>query len=165
MKLITKDGKLFGKINIIDLIVIILILAVGFTFVSAKFGGKSDNATGAGEEIILEFSTDEVYDYVLKHVKEGEPLYDADHNIKIGTVKSFKTGPSNTFATTNDGQLVPSPKKGFSSLVIECSAEGAQMKDNGVDIDGVKYGVGHTLTIRAGKAKIYIKVSDIKAAQ
>ena len=163
--MIDKNGKLFGKINIIDLIVILLVVAMVAFFGISKISKKDTGEVTEESKITMEFATDEVYDYVVEHVKEGDALYDADFNKKIGTVKSFEAGPSRAYTTTSDGKLVMNEKEGFSSLTIVCDVEGGVLEDNGVDVDGTKYGVGHTLTIRAGLAKIYLKVSDIKVTE
>jgi len=165
MKLIDEKGRVFGKINIIDLIVVVLVIAMVALFAMSKVSKNTQQNIEETENVanlVMEFSTDEVYDYVLEHVKKGEMLHDADYNKEIGIIKDVIIGPSRSFATTTEGEIVLSPKEGFSSLKLVCDVEDATIKEDGIMIDNVKYGVGHTFTVRTGFAKIYLKVSDIQ---
>lgn len=159
--MIDKNGKLFGKINIIDLIVVIVVIAAVAVFGFAKISQKNNAAASVSNEITLEFATDEVNDYVLEHVKEGEPIYDFDKDVELGTVTSFEVTPSKVFNVNSEGKVVASEKEGFSGVTITGKVQG-QLTPLGAVVGGETYGVGHTLTIRVGKAKIHLKVSDIK---
>lgn len=159
--MIDKNGKLFGKINIIDLIVIIALVAAVAVFGYSKMSQKNSVGTVATPTVTMEFYTDEVADYVVEHVKEGTPIYDADEDIKLGTVKSFEVGPSKVYTENSEGAVVVSEKEGYSSIRIVGEINGSY-QEYGAEVEGVKYGVGHTVTIRAGQAKIHLKVSDIK---
>jgi len=157
--MIDKNGKLFGKINIIDLVVIVVLAAAVAVFAFAKLSGRGEGA--APETFTMEFYADEVPDYATEHLKEGEPIYEADKHIYMGKITSFEVGPSKSYNPNSDGVVVVSEKEGFKSVKITGEMTGT-LENFGAVIDGEKFGVGHTFTSRMGKAKIYIRVSDIK---
>ena len=158
--MIDKNGKLFGKINIIDLLVLLVIMVAVLIFGGKKLMDRKTAAENAPETFTMEFYTDEVYDYVTEHVKVGETIFDADKDVVMGKVTSFEVGPSKVYYPDSQGKVVVSEKEGFSSITIKGEMTG-KLGDLGAVIDGETYGVGHTFTVRVGKAKIYLKVSDI----
>ena len=169
MKFIDEKGNLFGKINVIDFVVLLAVLAAAvvfaFSWISGYMGDKTRDTKKAEEkEFIMEFYADEVADYVVEHLKEGAELYDADSAAKLGEVVSFETGPSRVYVTNEAGEIVVSEKEGYSSLTIVGKVTATQ-GDGGIEVSGCTYGVGHTMTLRAGNAKIYLKVSDFSEIQ
>ena len=54
-----------------------------------------------------------------------------------------------------------------SGKIVDTAAAFSQkygLKAEGIKINGVTYAVGHSLTVYAGKAKVYCKVRDIQPA-
>lgn len=73
MSIIDKKGKLFGKLNIIDLIAILLILAV-LALVGYKFlDGKPSGLSGSGQSIVYTVEVKGVRPEVYESVKEMLP--------------------------------------------------------------------------------------------
>ncbi len=159
--MIDKNGKLFGKINIIDLIVILVLVAAVLVFGGKKLSDRKQVAENQPQTFTMELATDEVYDFVTEHVKVGETIFDADNEVVMGKVTSFEIAPARSYNADESGKVVVSEKEGFSSIKITGEMQG-MLGELGAEIDGETYGVGHTFTVRVGKAKIYLKVSDIK---
>lgn len=159
--MISKDGKVFGKINIVDLIIIIvLVFSVGL-FAYTKIAEDANSASST--PLIFEFYTDELPEYVVPHVKVGSKLFDNDTNLELGEVTGVKSGPAVVYNVNEAGETVTSEKEGYKSIRITGKVKGA-LGDFGVEISGHKYGVGHSMTLRVGTAKIYLKISDIREA-
>ncbi len=154
-----KDGKLFGKINLIDLLIVLIILAA-IAFVALKIVDKgNDNAQLS--QVHISFYADEVPDYVADALENGTSVLDSVENVTIGTVESFEVGAPIGFETDTKGVVQSVVREGYNSVSLSALATG-ELTEHGITIDGVLYGVGHTLTIYAGKAKMYLKVSGIE---
>lgn len=158
--MVDKNGKLFGKINIIDLLIIVVVLAL-VVFVAMKVVDKNDETTGL-TEVRISFFGEEVPDYVAAALKEGTSVLDSKENVTMGTVESFSVGAPLGYVTDNKGQIQSAVKDGYSSVSIDIIAQ-AQLGEHGAMVDGVLYGIGHTVTIYAGEAKIYLKISGIES--
>lgn len=157
--MVDKNGKLFGKINLIDLIIVIILIAVvAFAAMKVLNRGTTDNNL---TQVRISFFTDEVPDYVTDALEVGTGVLDSSENVTIGTVESFEIGEPLGYVTDTDGEVQAVTRVGFKSLDLNVLAD-AELSEHGATIDGVLYGVGHTLTIYAGKAKIYLKVSGIE---
>ena len=60
MSIIDKKGKLFGKLNIIDLIAIVLIVAVVVLLGAKLMGGQNIGLAGEGQPVVYTVKVDGV---------------------------------------------------------------------------------------------------------
>lgn len=151
-----KNGKLFGKINIIDFLVVLVIL-VGIAAVAAFLFIPR----GAGDELVMKFMIEEVDAFVADKVKVGDELYDESFSLDLGYVTAVEKGPSVSYIENAKGGYTRISKEGLYSMVITGEVMG-EKTSLGAEIGGKKYGVGHTFVLRAGDAKLYLRVYDIQ---
>lgn len=164
--MIDKNGKLFGKINLIDLIIILILLALA-VFAVFKFVVPSSSDSQA-TQIKLTLFCEETPDYVVDYIEEGASVYDSGEGITIGTVESYETGEPIGYETKDNGEgdneEYHVSRDGYVSVTLVVDATGVD-GENGVTINGVLYGVGHTMTIYAGQAKLYLRVKGIEEVE
>ena len=158
--IIDKKGKLFGKINIIDLLLIIAIVAaVGLA--GYKFLGGGDDSN-SDKNAIIKFYAEEVSEFVLDDtIHEGDVVSDVQTRAILGRVTSVEINDSVCYAADSTGHWVKSPKPDFKSVLITAETRGTKF-DHGIIIDSNKYYIGHSFTLAAGGAKIYLRVYDIE---
>ncbi len=161
--IIDKKGKLFGKINIIDLLIILVLVAAvavaGVRFLTAGDAEKKK----AEEPDLLRFTyyAEEVNDWVADSVKVGDELFDATYAQEVGEVTDIVLGVPETYGINAEGQYVPAPREGFHSIKIVSEVRGTKT-DIGAEINEHLYGVGHSMVLYAGDAKIYLRLMDIE---
>lgn len=156
--MIDENGKLFGKVNLIDLLIVLLVLAL-VAFVALKVVDNRNNAPALAE-VEISFFGDEVPDYVTDYIFEGDNVLDSTENVNLGTVKSVSYGEPISYITDVDGQTREIEKTGYKSVDLTITTT-CELTNNGAMIDGTLYGVGHTMAIYAGRAKMWVKVSGI----
>ena len=158
--IIDKKGKLFGKINIIDfLILVVLVLAI--VVVGARLvkpGGEK------AQTIQMQFYIEEVDNWVAEKVQVGDSLYDGTYELSLGKVTNVEIGEPRTWGLTQDGQYVLAPREGYCSLTVTGEMMGVKT-ETGAEIDGNRYGVGHSMVLYAGDAKMYLRVHDISVKE
>lgn len=159
--MIDQNGKLFGKINLIDLIIVLILLALA-TLATIKFTSARNSAAQL-TEIKMSFYSDEVPEFVTDNLEVGASVLDESKDVTMGVVKSFEVGEPLGYATDTDGEVKQVFRNGYKSVKLNITALG-ELGEHGATIGGVLYGVGHTLTIYAGQAKVYIKISSIEPA-
>ncbi len=159
--MIDEKGRLFGKVNIVDLLIILIIIAA-LVFVGMKFLGP-DSTTANTQPVIISFYYEECPDYVADQLNAGDVIWDSGDNINIGTVRDWDRADSVTYLLDDNGDTVQTSKDGYCALTLRCDAQGV-LGPHGVTVNGTLYGVGHTLTMYAGEAKLYLKVSGIESA-
>lgn len=147
------------KFNIVDAIVILVIIAA-VALVGAKFF-SNDAGPSTNARYRISFYCEEVPSFAAEVIKEGDFVTDDDKNSALGNVEKVTLGPSRTYATSSDGQWNLAPKDGYNSVEVAAIVD-AQEFQHGIIVNAAKYGVGHSLTIRVGQAKIYGRVSGLE---
>ena len=151
-----KKGMIFGKINIIDLIIIIAVILVVIFLVMKFSDGGIVGEAAANDHVRITFYQEECANYIAEQTKLGDVVYDAN------VVTDFKVEKdSQTYVTTDDGELHLVPREGYCAVYITTETYGT-LTPNGVVVGGETYGVGHTLVLRAGFGKYYLRVYDIE---
>lgn len=160
--MIDEKGRLFGKVNLVDLIIILIVIAA-VVFLGVKFLGP-ESTTANTQEAIVSFYCEEAPDYVADQLQAGDVVWDSGDNVNIGTVKDWSITDSVSYYYAENGETVQASKTGYCAVTLRCDAEGV-IGEHGITINGTLYGVGHTLTIYAGEAKLYLKVSGIEPVE
>ncbi|MDR1530832.1 MAG: DUF4330 domain-containing protein [Clostridiales bacterium] len=159
--LIDKEGKIFGKINVIDLFILLAVLALAAFLILRAARPSSTGITVSADSASISFVTESTYDFVAEAVQMEDRVEDESKGVDLGRVTNITVGPGYTFAQNDQGQIVKSFKEGYAFLELTSEVKG-QFFENGIMINGQKYAIGHGLTVRAGKAKIYMYISDIQ---
>ena len=147
------------KFNLVDAIVLVVILAVvglvGYKFLA---GGVSGSATSTYQ---VKFFCEEVPSFAAEEIKVGDKILDEQKESSLGVVKEVVLDGSHTYTTTETGDIRIVPKPHYNSVELTAEVEASDY-DFGMIVDSSKYGIGHSITIRVGKAKIFGRVSDIE---
>jgi len=147
------------RFNLVDAIVVLVIIAA-IAFVGMKFF-SGDIGPSASTQYKISFCCDEVPSFAAEVIKVGDYVTDDDKNSALGVVESVTLSPSRTYAHTAEGEIRLAPKEGFNTVEVTAVVD-AQEFQHGIMVNAAKYGVGHSLTIRVGKAKIYGRVSGLE---
>ncbi len=160
--MIDEKGKLFGKINIIDLFIIIVILAVGAYAVKSMTSQEVNFAnTGSVSKYRIQFFTERVSDFVIDKVKVGDPVEEEGRVSTLGNVTEIQLDDAFEYNPDANGQTQKSTIPDHKSLVLTMEVDGSDY-NHGVIIQGNKYSVGHSLTVRAGVSKIFGRIYSIE---
>lgn len=150
-----KNGKVFGKFNVIDflavLVIVVALAALAVFFLVPRTGGDT---------LVMKFRIEEVDEFVAEKVKVGDKLYDDTNLFELGEVIAVDRYEALSHGEENDGVYSFAVKEGINSMIITGKVKG-EKTDLGAEINGKKYGVGHTFVLRAGDAKLYLRVFDI----
>ena len=157
--IIDQKGKLFGKINIIDLIILVVVIAaagiLGYKFLAPKAQESSSSVA------VVKYYIEEVSDFIADNVKVGDKCMDEAKNVPLGTVTAVEIGDAVSHATNDKGEYVESSKPGHKSMIITTEVNATPF-DHGMIVGASKYYVGHTFVFLAGDAKLYLRVYDIQ---
>ncbi len=153
----SKKYKIFG-INVVDLLAVLVVVAA-VVFLGVKFAGIGKSNDAIKYEIT--YSLDELSTFVADHLAEGCRLYDDTEDIDLGRCLGFETAPSVTYGANASGEFVRSSRDGYVSLKLSGEVFGTP-DENGVKIGGHRYCIGDFIVLRAGDAKVYISIYDIK---
>ena len=126
MKIIDHNGRLFGKISILDVIAVLLVLVLAAAF-SFK-GSQTHTATGetSSTPITFQVTVRGVRDYVGEAVKVDDKFYDRDYPSggALGVISAVEVLPGTKLAELNDGSLEMVPAEGCVDLIITVEGSG-----------------------------------------
>lgn len=155
--MIDKKGKLFGVINFIDFLCILLVVAIAL-FLTTR--NKKATIVDAEKVVTVKFFGEDVANYISEVVKVGDRLEDESKNLFLGTIKQVNISDSVVYSIDQNGNSVKSKKEGYNAIEVIAELK-AQTFENGIIIEGNKYGVGHSLTVRAGKGVVWGRISGL----
>ena len=157
-----KQKKL--RFNLVD-VIFILVLLVGVAFVALRLGGmdivRQITGGSAPEPYVITFIGDEVPDYAAERIEIGDFASNEEATMNLGTVVDFQLSDALSYNPDYDGKLVLSAKEGYCCVTLMCQVQGTETS-TGVVVDGMVLGVGHTMVVRAGDAKLYMVVYDMQ---
>ena len=160
--MIDKDGKIRGKINIIDPLVVVIILVVIAFVVYRSFSLKGADDTD-NDPVIIEFTCPEADDYTVEQLEVGVPVLDAGTGNDLGVLTGFELGDPISYTLADSGQTVNLSRPDCKSVVLTFECE-VTVDDNGFVLNGSRYGIGHSTVVYVGKCRLSGKVSGIDPA-
>ncbi|MFN3925218.1 MAG: DUF4330 domain-containing protein [Pseudarthrobacter sp.] len=105
MRILDDKGRLFGKVNLLDLVVVLAILGVAGLFGYKQYVGRQ--VVAVGEDRLLEITmrfpavAQPTIDYVLKDTD----LFDSKSNTLMGKVVGTRVEPATVVVHGDDGRI------------------------------------------------------------
>ena len=123
------------------------------------FGGNLGGSSQSTYEVT--YLCEEVPEFAATIIKEGDKVLDEQKDTDLGVVTAVEISDSRTYAVTDAGEVLCVAKPYYNCVSLTTEVKG-QDYDFGMIAGSSKYGVGHSITIRVGSAKIFGRVSGIK---
>ena len=157
-----RNGKLFGKLNIIDLLILLLLIAAA-VFVGKRFLGGNDNDYGTAQRVKMTFFANEAPALLEGKAAPGDPVVDFDTNTNLGTLTAFDAVPAYVWeydSTRGEAVQVPVANEAFVTFSCECDGE---MAADGLRVNGTKFSIGATFVICAGPTRLQCRLANVEA--
>ena len=147
---IDKKGRLFGKVNIIDLcVVLIIISALAVTAIklqSADNGGDAEKNT----EIEYTLKVASVREYTAKQFIEGENVYDDETGKYIGKIVSVEKKDDMDYIMKVDGTYSVAKKPERYDVFVTLSTKGT-IDNKGYFAEGIRQISPHSTIVISNK--------------
>ena len=147
MALIDGKGRLFGKVNIIDLVIILLVLAIAGGAYYMFFGGD-DNQVVESSMVTYDFEINNVSKDFVDAITTGDPIRDSVRGNALGTVVS-KASREATMLNEDfiNGRYVISKVPNTYDVVITIEAK-ANVTPANIIVGGTEVKVGKKFFIK-----------------
>ena len=126
MKPIDRNGRLFGKVSVIDLIVVavVLVLAVALNMKNNHLSHTSTSVTN--DPITYQVLVSGSRNYVADAIREGDLMFDQDRSSggTLGKILSIEVLPGSKMAELNDGTVEVIPAEDCVNLLLTVQGEG-----------------------------------------
>ncbi len=163
MKIIDQNGRLFGKISIIDVlaILVVAVLAVGL-YVKGNQPHTSNKV--ATKTITYQVVAEGIPKYLQENIHEGDKVYDLDYasgGSPLGEITEIEVQPSSKMATFSDGTMGRAEVEDGVNLLLTIKGEGL-VSDRGYALNRVyDLGVNSARTYYTKYAEFKITVTKI----
>ena len=152
MKIIDRNGRLFGKISVIDLLVVavVVVLAAALYFKNTQ---AHTGTTVTEENITFQIRARGVYDYVADAIQVGDGLYDKDYasgGKAIGRITDIQVerDPGKKLALeVNDGTAGLIEADETVDLLITLEGRGL--------VDGKRYSINRVYALGVNSSRTY----------
>lgn len=153
MSVINKEGKLFGIINIIDLVVILLIavVAIGGAYRLKK---TSPDTISEDSKALVQVEVSDIRQPSVDGLQEGDELYHYDKSQYFGKIVKKEVENLKQPVATDDGRYVLAdvPEKYRVLLTVEGDAKNS--KDNMI-IGGEEIRIGSQYRLKNKKIAVF----------
>ncbi len=143
-----KDGRLFGKISIIDIIAIVavLVLVIG---VAMRFSGQEAVQVSGRESLECVTLVKNIRQYNVDALKKGGAVFDKTTKEYVGEIVDVTTEQATTMLLMQDGTYREVPTENRYNAYVTISFTG-KVNDNGYYTDtNQQISVGSTLNMDA----------------
>ncbi|HHY93319.1 MAG TPA: DUF4330 domain-containing protein [Firmicutes bacterium] len=163
MPWLDERGRLFGRVNIIDLAVLLLVLLVG-----ARLGLKSrllqavNPSTARPVEVVL--VVEDVRQATADAMQEGENVLNSKSNAVLGKLVKKDVRPALKEVETADGRLAQAESPFKKDVYLTIRGEG-QVTPNVILLGGAELRVGASLAVKGLKFSVNSTVLGVKVAE
>lgn len=103
-KILDEKGRLFGVINIVDVIVIILaIVIVCGVYVKFSHNERTSAASSSLQTITYQMKVPAVRNGIADNLRAGDKIWDQENDVEIGTIKNVQVTQAKRAEALIDG--------------------------------------------------------------
>ena len=142
MKIIDRNGRLFGKISIIDLLVILVVLVMAAALYVKTNHKEITSTTTVNTPITYQMLVRGVRTYVADAVQAGDLIYDPDRSSggALGTITAVELQDGGKLAEFKDGTIETVPVEDGVDMLL--TIEGSGLISDGRYIINRVYDIG-----------------------
>jgi len=141
---IDNKGKIFGKVSIIDIFVVLLVAVVVFGTVYKFKSPATSNITGGNTPIYFKVKIEDVRSLALNYYEEDMDVYDSKTGNYLGKIRSISSSPYVEEIEKADGSVIKTEKADKIQIDLEIEAKGVETEQSFL-VEGtyeVKVGAG-----------------------
>ena len=155
--------KLFGKIPIFDVVVVLVLLVIvfiGYKVVNSSKMGVN-YTTREPKEIIFTAVFDNISEQITDLPEIGEKVLDDATNTTLGTVCAVKKEAYTMHDFDSEGNLIETPCPDRYTLVVDIKTT-ANISEVSTEINGTKIGLGKIFILTMPSLSTTAYISDIR---
>ena len=158
-RFIDDRGRFFGKISIIDVLVVLLIVAVG-VFIFLRAQGTGNQQVG----VRTTFAVEKVRYLTVDAINVGDQVHDESGSL-IGTVVDKQQKQTLVEFGNSEGRAAGSPSQVFWDVIIEVKGNGQKSSTGAVRVGGTTLLVGKILTLKGPYFEVKGTIWAVKAGE
>lgn len=146
--MLTRDGKLFGRISVIDLLAILAVIVLIFG-IRMRFSDTGEVPSAAGEPMECVVEVKNIRQYNVDALKKGGQVYDRTTKEYVGDIVSVTAEPGTTLLLLTDGTYREVPTENRFTAHVTISFRGKDGENGYYTDTNRQMSVGSTLNMNA----------------
>lgn len=159
-----KNGKIGGKVSIIDILVIILIVAV-IAGIGVRYGSKITGAVRSSEKFEYVLRIESVRGYTVDALQKMGKITDKKSEKDLGEIVDVRYENATQQSTTADGKVVKPELPDRYTCYVTIQAVGRESDDNYVLDDSTELSVGRTVDLYSKYVKTSGTIESVKVME
>ncbi|HAN09985.1 MAG TPA: hypothetical protein DCP90_05145 [Clostridiales bacterium] len=165
MKIIDEKGRLFSSINIIDLLVILFIVAIGgVVLMKINFMNKV-NLLEDKKAYEIKVLVKAILPEMAEQVKVKDIIFEDALNAEIGEVTNVETDVTKNEIPTDDGRVVSAEVVTRRDVTITIKGMGQFDKQKGLMLGNRDWQAGGSIVIKSSKIKFAGTIYNIEVKE
>ena len=156
-----KNGKIKGKLSIIDLCVIILVIIVA-AGIAVRYGAKATTAVKSSEEFVCTLKVNNVRDFTVKALEKKGKITDKKSEVELGEITDVQVEPAEFQSTTADGRIIMTELPDRYNCTVTIRAKGKVSEDAYVMNDSNELSVGRNMDIFSKYVKTSGEINSVE---
>ncbi len=138
-----KNGKIKGKFNIIDLLVILLVIAM-IGGIVMRFGSSMTTAVQSEEEFEYVMRVASVRQYTIDALNKKGVVTDKNSSMNLGEIINVEYEPATMTSQNSDGKLVDASLPDRYTALVTIRTTGKESDNSYITADSNELSVGRT---------------------
>lgn len=162
--ILDKNGKIGGKVSIIDIgvILVVLIVIVG---IFVRFGNSMTTAVQSNEKFEFVVKVTGVRDYTIDALNKKGKITDRKSEMDLGEIKNVEIVPTEFQSTTASGEIVLTDLPDRYTCFVTIVATGKESADSYIMDDTSELSVGRTIDINSKYVKTSGEIMSVKVVE
>ena len=159
-----KNGKIGGKISIIDIAVIILIIAAAIG-ITIRFTSGTTSAVTSNITLRYVVKVNAVRSFTVDALGKSSLLTDKKAELDLGEIKNIETADSKIQSTTTSGKIKWSNLPDKYTCMVTIESQGRESEEGYVIDDTTELSVGRTMEIDTKYVKTTGEIRSVEAGK
>ena len=123
-KIVDEKGRLFGKVSLIDIFVVLFALLMVLAVYLRFFSNETTSLRAGNDSFAYTVKVEGVRQWTVDGFHVGDKMWDTDHDTYIGTITDIRYEPAVKEFEMADGTLKAGVREGRFDVYISVEAEG-----------------------------------------
>ena len=158
-KIMDKNGKFFGKVSVIDVLLIVLILGLAAGFGYRKLSAPAERIVYSNTKFYSTFMVEKVREFSVAAFAEGDLIYEQYGTQPLGKIVDIRTEDAYDVLKKADGTAIYAPIEEKFNVYLTLESSGS-VNDGGYYFNGnAQLSVGSDVTLQSNtvicSARVY----------
>ncbi|MGN0107728.1 MAG: DUF4330 domain-containing protein [Hominilimicola sp.] len=156
-----KNGKIKGKVSIIDILVILLIVVV-IVGIAARYGSSVTTAVQSDKQFEYVLRVENVRKYTVNALQKMGNVTDKKSEMNLGEIIDVRVENATQQSTTAMGEIKKPEMPGRYTCYVTIRATGKESEDNYILEDSTELSVGRNIDLYSKYVKTSGNITSVK---